>query len=139
MDNKYIFFFFSENIAHLILPLAHEYQCKDTLSKVDMNLADHCEKNNPQSVQLIGDILEVELYNLPIVLEVAIEKASRKTFKGFVDHVEFQKISANTKERIYLMRWENLDNFISEKILRAYFNIDPKIKDIREKIAKHMQ
>lgn len=106
---------------------------------MDTKLADHCEKNNPHSVQLINDILEAVFYSLPILLGVAIEKASRKTFKGFGDHLQFRKISATTKEKIYLKRWENLDYVIYDNLIRPYFYGDDKRNEIKSKIAKHME
>lgn len=80
------------------------------------------------------------MYNLPKLLRVSIEKASRKTFKGFVDNALFRKISAKTKERIYLKRWESIDKIIDEHLIEPYiYGGDDKRMAIKEKIIKYME
>ncbi|VDI31730.1 Hypothetical predicted protein, partial [Mytilus galloprovincialis] len=100
-----------DETVHKVLPLAHEYQTKRTLEKADLFLKERCESetDNLPSCTIIENILEAELYNLPQYLKACINIASKKYYKKLVQHSEFENISMETRLKISLKRWEDID------------------------------
>ncbi|VDH92578.1 Hypothetical predicted protein [Mytilus galloprovincialis] len=128
----------TETVAHLIVPIAHEYQCTETLSKVDLKLVNCCNTTiRLKTEQLLEYILEAELYDLTNLLNNCIEKAPRRKFTAFVENPQFQKISPGTKDKICLMRWKNVDRIINE--IPVYTISQEKFTAMRNKFTDYME
>lgn len=75
MCTMFVFVFFcrcfcfaeSDVTVHQVLSLAHEYQTERRLDKSDLFLKEKCETESDDlsSQQIIENVLEVEMYNLP--------------------------------------------------------------------------
>ncbi|CAC5363201.1 unnamed protein product [Mytilus coruscus] len=101
-----------ETDAHLILPIAHEYQTEKTLTRIDASLAEYSTEmaDSLTSEQAIDSIIEAEFFGLSEYLETCIKIASHKTFNALPRNENFNKISKDTRYTISMKRWENLEN-----------------------------
>lgn len=110
-----------------MIPLADEYQTSSTMRKADQFLAEKSKAIGDKitSEQLITNIQQAELYQLPSFLEESITIASRKLFEKFVKNPKFNKITSETRLKISLKRWGDMDevfkstghlNHISESV-----------------------
>lgn len=109
-------FSFADVTVHKVLPLAHEYQTKRTLDKADLFLKEKCETESDHlsSQQIIENIIEAELYNLPQYLDACINIASRKYYRKLVQNDQFENISMETRYNISLKRWEDIDTMFEK-------------------------
>lgn len=100
----------SENV-HRILPLAFEYQAKNTLKRADGFLSDEVQEtgDNLTSDELVKKILEAEQYNLLNYLKVCVIAASKRRFKSLLACKDFYKITEKTKLEIRFKRWKDVE------------------------------
>ncbi|CAC5373905.1 unnamed protein product [Mytilus coruscus] len=135
--------------VHKVLPLAHEYQTKRTLEKADLFLKEKCETESDDlsSQQIIENILEAELYNLPQYLNACINIASRKYYQKLVQNDQFENISIETRLKISLKRWEDIDtmfektNFFKSKVHNKSqfpWNIELSFENVGESLKSFM-
>ncbi|XP_071119877.1 BTB and MATH domain-containing protein 38-like [Mytilus edulis] len=109
--------------AHSILPLVHEYQTNTSLIKIDRVLSAYSGENEYKSLdKLVDDILEAELYTLQKYLTACIRKASAFSTMAFERTGRFDKISSDTKAKIFIMRCKAMESRISNcmKVLEEY-------------------
>lgn len=101
----------TDRTVHSVIPLANEYQTSSTLRKADQFLAEKSKVfgDKVTSEQLITNILQAELYQLPSFLEESIIIASRKSFEKFVKNPKFNEITSETRMKIALKRWSDID------------------------------
>lgn len=110
-----------------MIPLADEYQTSSTMRKADQFLAEKSKAIGDKitSEQLITNTQQAELYQLPSFLEESITIASRKSFEKFVKNPKFNEITSETRLKISLKRWGDMDevfkstghlNHISESV-----------------------
>lgn len=109
--SKSIKFFFIDKTVQSVIPLADEYQTSSTLRKADQFLAEKSKAIGDKitSEQLITNILQAELYQLPSFLEESITIACRKSFEKFVKNPKFNEITSETSLKIALKRWSDMD------------------------------
>ncbi|XP_052069164.1 uncharacterized protein LOC127708345 [Mytilus californianus] len=101
----------TDKTVHSVIPLADEYQTSNTLRKADEFLAEKSKVIGDKitSEQIITNILQAELYQLPSFLEESITIASRKSFDKFVKNPKFDEITSETRMKIALKRWSDID------------------------------
>ncbi|VDI53165.1 Hypothetical predicted protein [Mytilus galloprovincialis] len=104
-------FFFIDKTVQSVIPLADEYQTSNTLRKADQFLAEKSKAIGDKitSEQLITNILQAELYQLPSFLEESITIACRKSFEKIVKNPKFNEITSETRLKIALKRWSDMD------------------------------
>ncbi|XP_071131368.1 BTB and MATH domain-containing protein 38-like [Mytilus edulis] len=102
---------FTDKTVQSVIPLADEYQTSNTLRKADLFLAEKSKAIGDKitSEQLITNILQAELYQLPSFLEESITIACRKSFEKFVKNPKFNEITSETRLKIALKRWSDMD------------------------------
>ncbi|XP_063398924.1 BTB and MATH domain-containing protein 15-like [Mytilus trossulus] len=104
-----------EKTAHLILPLAHEYQTKTTLLKIDEALAASVDKKEYKNGnELVAEILEAEFYERPRYLHACIKKAYTHSYSELSNALKFDCISSDTKFTVLSKRCEKLESGISQ-------------------------
>ncbi|XP_052069031.1 uncharacterized protein LOC127708228 [Mytilus californianus] len=101
----------TDKTVHSVIPLASEYQTSRTLRKADEFLAEKSKVIGDKitSEQIITNILQAELYQLPSFLEESITIASRKSFDKFVKNPKLDEITSETRMKIALKRWSDID------------------------------
>ncbi|XP_052069163.1 uncharacterized protein LOC127708344 [Mytilus californianus] len=101
----------TDKIVHLVTPLADEYQTTKTLLKADDFLSNKSRQlgDRISSQQVISNILQAESHNLTSYLEESIAIASRKLFNRLVANPKFKEISSETRMKIALKRWSDVD------------------------------
>ncbi|CAG2185373.1 unnamed protein product [Mytilus edulis] len=112
-----------EATAHLILPLAHEYQTNTTLSKIDQVLAACVEQREYKyGEKLTEEILTAEFYNLQQYLTACIGKASAFSYKAFIKDSKFNAISGDTKSKIFLNMCKEMEIRIDQCVQEMEVN-----------------
>lgn len=111
-----------ETDAHLILPIAHEYQTEKTLTRIDASLTEYSTAmaDSLTSEQVIDSIIEAEFFGLSEYLETCMKIASHKTFNKLVKNENFNKISKDTRYTISMKRWKELDDTYRENQYRVH-------------------
>ncbi|XP_063444074.1 uncharacterized protein LOC134724771 [Mytilus trossulus] len=101
----------TDKTVQSVIPLADEYQTSSTLRKADQFLAEKTKAIGDKitSEQLIKNILQAELYQLTSFLEESLTIASRKSFENFVKNPKFNEITSETRLKISLKRWSDMD------------------------------
>lgn len=78
--------------------MAHEYQTKTTLLKIDEALAESVnEKEYKNENELVAEILEAAFYERPRYLHACIKKAYTHSYRELSNAPKFDYISSNTK------------------------------------------
>lgn len=109
---------FDENMTdktvHDVVPLAYKYRTKQTIEKADIFLAGKCKQMSHKisSAQIVKNILQAEMYGLTTYLEECITIASRKCFDKIVKHRQFNEITDETRLKIAMKRWNDMDTAI---------------------------
>ncbi|CAG2230258.1 unnamed protein product [Mytilus edulis] len=96
--------------VHFIIPIAHEYQVKQTLDKADLFLSNHYENQNlggNACIDIVNGIIEAEKYDLTQTLNTLIDFASRKKFAYISQASDFNAISKKVLHKISMARWQN--------------------------------
>ncbi|XP_063408374.1 uncharacterized protein LOC134691988 [Mytilus trossulus] len=96
--------------VHCIIPIAHEYQVKETLDKSDIFLSNKYRQKSLRDcliTDIINGIIEAEKYGLTRTLKELIDRASRKKFDLFSKTSDFDAISKGTLYKISMERWHN--------------------------------
>lgn len=103
--------------------MAHEYQTDTSLLKIDKVLSACTRDKLCKSVdKLVDNILEAELYTLSKYLTACITEASSFSPMAFRRTGRFDKISSDTKAKIFIMRCEDMESRIGNcmKVLEQY-------------------
>ena len=96
---------------HRILPLAFEYQTKNTLKRADGFLAEEIQESgdNLTSNELVKKILEAEKYNLTEYLKACVAAAAKRRFKSLLACRDFYRITEKTKLEVRFKRWKDVE------------------------------
>lgn len=97
--------------VHKVIPLAFEYQAKNTLKRADNFLADEIldTGDNLASKELVKKILEAEKYNLMNYLKSCVMTAAKRRFKSLLACKDFYRITEKTKLEIRFKRWKDVE------------------------------
>ncbi|XP_063405399.1 uncharacterized protein LOC134688541 isoform X1 [Mytilus trossulus] len=100
----------SENV-HRILPMAFEYQAKNTLKRADDFLAEEIQQigDNLSSSEIVKKILEAEKYNLMEYLKTCVMLAAKRRFKSLLACKDFYRITEKTKLEMRFKRWKDVE------------------------------
>lgn len=97
--------------VHKVIPLAFEYQAKNTLKRADNFLSDEIldTGDNLTSKELVKKILEAEKYNLMNYLKSCVMTAAKRRFKSLLACKDFYRITEKTKLEIRFKRWKDVE------------------------------
>lgn len=97
--------------VHKVIPLAFEYQAKNTLKRADNFLSDEIldTGDNLASKELVKKILEAEKYNLMNYLKSCVMTAAKRRFKSLLACKDFYRITEKTKLEIRFKRWKDVE------------------------------
>ncbi|CAG2251567.1 unnamed protein product [Mytilus edulis] len=119
--------------VHCIIPIAHEYQVKETLDKANIFLSNKYLQRSLKdclSTDIINGIIEAEKYGLTRTLKELIDRASRKKFKTFSKTSDFDAISKGTLNKISMARWHNdIDGNTGEPCLFTLATINSGVRN----------
>ena len=107
----FLYFFFLGVTVHKVIPLAFEYQAKNTLKRADNFLSDEIldTGDNLTSKELVKKILEAEKYNLMNYLKSCVMTAGKRRFKSLLACKDFYRITEKTKLEIRFKRWKDVE------------------------------
>ena len=107
----FLFCFILGVTVHKVIPLAFEYQAKNTLKRADNFLSDEIldTGDNLTSKELVKKILEAEKYNLMNYLKSCVMTAAKRRFKSLLACKDFYRITEKTKLEIRFKRWKDVE------------------------------